>query len=75
MLVLSRKAGQRIAISENVVISVLQIQGNRVQIGIEAPAEMVIRRSELSAWDGPNMVKSTVVSNPICLVRPIPIMG
>ena len=47
MLVLSRKSNQRIVISETVVITILNVQGNRVRIGVEAPPEVVIRRSEL----------------------------
>lgn len=50
MLVLSRKAGQRIVISEEITITVLQVQGSRVRIGVDADASVVIRRSELPAW-------------------------
>ncbi|MCA9158459.1 MAG: carbon storage regulator [Planctomycetales bacterium] len=50
MLVLSRKAGQRIVISEEITITVLEVLGSRVRIGVEAPASVVIRRSELAAW-------------------------
>ncbi|MDA1056094.1 MAG: carbon storage regulator [Planctomycetota bacterium] len=47
MLVLSRKVGQRLVIDGNVTIIVTRIAGNRVQIGIEAPADVHIMRGEL----------------------------
>ena len=47
MLVLTRKAGEKIVIDESVVIEVLEIQGNRVRIGIQAPRGITILRQEL----------------------------
>ena len=47
MLVLSRKSMERIQIGDNVVVTVLEIHGNKVRIGISAPREIRILRSEL----------------------------
>lgn len=47
MLVLSRKTNQEILINGDIKVSVLKIKGNVVRIGIEAPAEVSIKRSEL----------------------------
>ena len=47
MLVLSRKHGEAIRIHDRVTVTVVAIRGNRVQLGIEAPAEVFVRRSEL----------------------------
>jgi len=47
MLVLTRKANERIEIGNAVEVVVLSIQGNRVRLGITAPANTRIRRSEL----------------------------
>ena len=47
MLVLTRKAGERIVIADNIVVEVLEIQGNRVRIGIQAPHGVTILREEL----------------------------
>jgi carbon storage regulator len=47
MLVLSRKPGERISIGPNVTVQVLDVQGSQVRIGIEAPRDVTILRSEL----------------------------
>ena len=47
MLVLSRKLGERIRIGDNVCVSVVRIQGNRVQLGIDAPPEVPVNRQEV----------------------------
>ena len=47
MLVLSRKTNEEICIGPNIYVTVLAIQGGKVRLGIEAPAEVPIRRSEL----------------------------
>jgi carbon storage regulator CsrA len=49
MLVLSRKLTERIQIGDNVFITVVEIQGNRVRIGIDAPRDLRVLRSELLA--------------------------
>jgi carbon storage regulator len=49
MLVLTRKAGERIVIDDNIVVEVLEVQGNRVRIGIQAPQGVTILRQELLA--------------------------
>lgn len=47
MLVLSRKIGERIIIEPGIEISVVDVRGGRVRIGIEAPASVGIRRMEV----------------------------
>ena len=47
MLVLSRKSGQRIVIGDCITVTVLEIQGNRVKLGFEGPAEVPIHREEI----------------------------
>lgn len=50
MLVLSRKVGESICIGEDVVISVVKVSGNRVRLGISAPRNVDVLRSELPQW-------------------------
>ena len=52
MLVLNRKAGERIVINEEIEVTVTRIGHGRVQIGIAAPQSVVIRRAELRSWGG-----------------------
>ena len=47
MLVLSRKAGETIKIGGNITIKVIEVRGNRMRIGIEAPDNLTILRGEL----------------------------
>jgi carbon storage regulator len=47
MLVLSRKLMERIQIGDNIVVTVLEMGGNKVRIGISAPRDIRILRSEL----------------------------
>jgi carbon storage regulator CsrA len=47
MLVLARKEGQSIVIGDKIKITVQRIGAGRVSLGIEATAEVPIRRSEL----------------------------
>lgn len=51
MLVLSRKLNQSIRIGENISISVLRVKGNAIQLGISAPKEIHVVRSELIERD------------------------
>jgi carbon storage regulator len=46
MLVLSRKIGERIYIGPGVEIAIVDVRGRKVRIGIEAPADVRIRRVE-----------------------------
>jgi carbon storage regulator len=48
MLVLTRKAGEEIIINGEIRVSVVLVRGNRVRLGIEAPANVRIQRRELA---------------------------
>lgn len=47
MLVLSRKTNESIQIGESIKITVLSVQGNRVQLAIDAPRELPVHRQEV----------------------------
>ena len=48
MLVLTRKVNQKIQIGENVVITILHVRGQSVRVGIEAPRQVRVVRSEIA---------------------------
>ncbi len=47
MLVLSRRNGESVVIDGDITVTVLRVKGNVVQLGIDAPKEVAIHRSEL----------------------------
>ena len=80
MLVLSRKPDESIVISGQITIKILGVAGDRVKIGIDAPADISIRRAELkkliaavdaesvtlsrTALCGSRIINSTAASHP-----------
>ncbi len=47
MLVLSRKKSQQIVISDDIVITIVDIRGDKVRVGIDAPKEISVHRREV----------------------------
>ena len=47
MLVLSRKRDEAIIINNNIIVTLLEIRGDKVRLGIEAPTEVSIHRREV----------------------------
>lgn len=47
MLVLSRKKGERITIGKGVQVCVVEVRGDKVRLGIEAPPDVDVVRNEL----------------------------
>jgi carbon storage regulator len=47
MLVLTRRAEEKIKIGDNVIVSILSVEGGVVKIGIDAPREVTILRMEV----------------------------
>ena len=47
MLALTRKKGESIVINNNIEISVLEIRGDQIKIGISAPKDVPIYRKEV----------------------------
>ncbi|MDN5276734.1 MAG: carbon storage regulator [Clostridiales bacterium] len=47
MLVLSRKPGESILIGDNIEVKIIDVQGDQVKIGINAPRDVTILRKEL----------------------------
>jgi carbon storage regulator len=49
MLVLTRKPGERIVIARDIVVTLVDIKGGKVRLGIDAPAEAPVLRMELAS--------------------------
>ena len=47
MLVLTRKPGERLVIGDNIVITVVEVKGDNIRIGIDAPREVKVYRGEI----------------------------
>ncbi len=47
MLVLSRKKGESVVVNGNITIVVVDVRGDKARIGIEAPADVAVYRSEV----------------------------
>jgi carbon storage regulator CsrA len=47
MLVLTRKPGEKVVIGDGITVTVIEVQGNRVRVGLDAPEQVRILRGEL----------------------------
>jgi len=47
MLVLSRRESERIRLGDSIVVTVVKVTGDRVRLGIEAPADVLVLRGKL----------------------------
>ena len=47
MLVLTRKPGERLVIGDNIVVTVVDVKGDNIRIGIDAPREVKVFRGEI----------------------------
>ena len=49
MLVITRKSGERICLGDDITITVMEISGSTVRLGIEAPRSLPVYRAEIYA--------------------------
>ncbi|WP_320669668.1 carbon storage regulator CsrA [Patulibacter defluvii] len=49
MLIISRRVGEKVLIGDDVVVSVVEVNGQTVRIGIDAPRSLPVYREELWA--------------------------
>ena len=67
MLVLTRKEHEEIVIDGCIRLRIVRVQGNRVRIGIEAPAGIAVRRSEITA----SMASHEIAALSPCTAEPV----
>ncbi len=47
MLILTRRIGEAIIIGDNVEVTILDIRGHQVRLGIDAPKDIAVHREEI----------------------------
>jgi len=47
MLVLSRKKDESIVIDDNVIVTIIEVRGDKVRLGIQAPKDVAVHRKEV----------------------------
>lgn len=68
MLVLSRKKNESIIINNDITVTVVEIRGDKVRLGIVAPKEVPVHRQEVyEAIHGPG---STQAPTPVVVAKP-----
>ena len=69
MLVLSRKESQRIRLGDSIVVTIVKISGDKVRVGIEAPADVLVLRDELEVRVSPSEKSSACAGDQVALQR------
>ncbi len=69
MLLLSRKSGQSIVINDDIVVTIVAVDRNRVQIGIKAPGYVPVFRQEIVE----RMIEAGEIEPLACLNRAEPV--
>jgi carbon storage regulator len=83
MLVLSRKKNESIVIDDRIVITIVEIRGDKVRLGIEAPRDVSVHRSEVfeairaeqAAHAAPAPVSPATAAAPVEAAQPVSIEG
>ena len=62
MLILSRKSGETLLINNDIEIKIIEVSGDKVKIGIQAPKDVKILRQELVQTMDSNKLSATKMS-------------
>lgn len=60
MLVLSRKESEKIRLGDDIIITIVRVAGDKVRIGIEAPASVPVLRRELKRHESDIVIELPV---------------
>lgn len=72
MLILTRKLGERITIGDDITITLLEIKGAQIKLGIEAPKSINIHRQEIyERIKGENLESSNVSASDLSRAIPL----
>ena len=64
MLIISRKINEGVIINENIELTIIDIQGDKVRIGMDAPSSVKIVRKELLETANINKEAASIPSKP-----------
>lgn len=65
MLVLSRRKNESIVIGDNVVVTLVDLRGDKVRIGVSAPIDVAVHREEIyDSINGPGATAALVHTRP-----------
>jgi carbon storage regulator len=67
MLVLSRKKNESIVINNDIIITVVEIRGDKVRLGIEAPKDVPVHRQEV--YEAIHGVKAPTPAPPVTAAK------
>jgi carbon storage regulator len=65
MLVLSRKLGEKVVLSNGITLTVIAIRGDRVRLAFDGPDQVRILRAELGGWP-PESAGGDGLAEPAC---------
>lgn len=68
MLVLTRKVGETIRIGDDIVVTVLEVRRGQVRIGVDAPRQVRIVRTDAREFDPMNGTRGTAAFQDDCLL-------
>ncbi len=54
MLVLSRRESERLKLGDSIILTIVRVSGDKVRLGIEAPADLLVLRDELEPFNQSN---------------------
>ena len=54
MLILTRLVGESLRISDDIVVTIVEVHGNQVRVGIDAPQDVAVLREELLERESPD---------------------
>lgn len=71
MLVLSRKENERIRLGNSIVVTVVRVVGDKVRLGIQAPADVLVLRDELEPFEPVTHEITVPIGQPAVVTMPI----
>lgn len=73
MLIVTRRAGEKVMLGDDIVVEIMEVAGNTVRIGIAAPRSLPVYREEI--WDAVRAENLAAASAPASLPSPAPAQG